>query len=93
MTPATMGRSQMHRRLKKIEDDRRLKAAVVQDSCIGAREILMARINAIGESYDAARARGEEVPTADPEVVKDMLRRRFGWPNESLGPAKASRLG
>lgn len=39
----------------------------------GARKLLLERVRTIGKHFDAARERGEEVPTADPEV-KEMLR-------------------
>jgi hypothetical protein len=80
----------LHRPLKKIEGNRSLKESLLRESSTGAREILMARINAISESHEAARARGEEVPTADPEDVKAWLRNHFGWSNKSLQPATAS---
>jgi len=88
--PHLLGKSQLHRRLKKLEADRSHKLSLLRESETGARELLLERIRTIGKHFDAARERGEEVPTADPEEVKEMLRIRFGWPNESLLPPIAS---
>jgi hypothetical protein len=90
----TGGKSQLHRRLKKLEADRSLKASLLRESETGARELLLERVRAIAKHFDAARERGEEVPTADPEVVKNFFRSRFGlgyrWPTESPHSAGAS---
>ncbi len=85
-----LGTSQLHRRLKKLEAERLLKADLLRESQTGARQLLLDRIRMIGKHFDAARERGEEVPTADPEEVMEMLRSRFGWPNESLLPTIAA---
>jgi hypothetical protein len=76
----------LHRRLKNLEADRRLRASLLQETGTGAREILLERSRAIREHQEAARARGEEVPAADPEREQEMLRARFRalgypWPN------------
>jgi len=88
--PHTLGKSQLHRRLRRLEADRSLKASLLVETGTYYRQLLAERIRAIGTHFDAARERGEEVPTADPEEVKEMLRIRFGWPNESLPPSIAS---
>ena len=72
-----VGKSQLDRRLTKLETDLRLRARLCQESVTGARQQLLDRIKIIRESQDAARARGEEVPTADRGVVEEILRQRL----------------
>jgi hypothetical protein len=79
------GKSQLHRRLKKLETARSLKASLLPETGTYYRQILLERAQAIRERNEAARARGEEVPTPDP-AQQEMLLARFRalgypWPN------------
>jgi hypothetical protein len=75
----------LHRRLRKLEVYQSLKADLLVETGTFYRDLLAERIEAIGQHWDAARERGEEVPVADPEQVVEMLRCRFGWTNLPAG--------
>jgi hypothetical protein len=78
----TLGKSQLHRRLNKLEADGSSKASLLSETGTYYRRLLLERARAIRECNEAARARGEEVPTPDP-ARQEMLRARFralGYP-------------
>ena len=74
-----MSKQQLDRRLKKLEAER-IQASLRQAAAGTGRQLLKERFDRIRERMDAARARGEEVPTASLEEVKAMLRARLGEP-------------
>ena len=88
MLSHTLGKSQLHRRLRKLEVCQSLSANSFLATGTSYPQLLAERIEAIHQHWNAARERGEEVPAADPQQVAEMLRCRFGWTRES--PASAS---
>lgn len=72
-----MSKHQLDRRLQKLET-RVIQTSTQQAAAGNARQLLRERIDQIRARMDAARARGEEVPTATLEQVKAVFRDRYG---------------
>jgi hypothetical protein len=77
-----MSKQQLDRRLKKLEAER-IQASLRREAEGNGRQHLKQKLDRIRERMDAARARGEEVPTASLAEVKARLRAHFGEPHRA----------
>ena len=77
-----MSKQQLDRRLKKLEGER-IQERLRSEAEGHGRQLLKQKLDRIRERMDAARARGEEVPTASLEEVRARLRAHFGEPHRA----------